>query len=232
MTRDRCYRRAIACGALAALSVVGCTRPGNPPGPTSTTRPTTTTTAGHGGHGHEVPDHLNHPPTEAQKTAALKWVDDTRAAVKAQGLADLRGAALTKKFEELHYIPIGDYMHWVKPEFTVDEHFLDPTHVEVFTVTGGKITAAMFVYNPKGEQTTMADVPDIAGNWTQWHGHRLPYASNDPTSDDYHKLKFFPPNFVRDDQPMIHVWLEPNRCGPWASAGVGEGSCIAELASY
>ena len=218
------YARGIGCAAVAALAVAGCSRPGTPRPTTTTTqpRPTTTTTTGHGGHGHDTPDRLNHPPTEEQKKAALKWVDDTRKAVQEQGLT-------VEKIKAMHYINIGDGIHYVKPEYARDDKHLDPYAIESFAVFGGKIAAAMYVYNPKGLETTLDDVPDIAGSWTMWHGHRLPYQSDDPMDDKYFKLGG---PYVRNDSPMIHVWLQPNKCGPWASAGVGEGSCITELATY
>jgi hypothetical protein len=233
MTGDRHrYMRGVAFGAVAALAAVSCTRPGTGPRttttarPTTTVRPTTTTTTmdhGHGGmdHGH-MPDRLNHAPTEEQKKSALAWVDATRKAVKDANLT-------VAKLQQMHYINIGDGVHWVKPEYTRDELQLEPTAVESFAVFGGQIAAAMYVYNPKGLNTTVNDVPDIAGTWTMWHNHVLPYRSNDPMSDDFFRL--FGP-YTRTDSPMVHVWLQPNKCGPFASAGVGEGSCIPELATY
>jgi len=172
---------------------------------------------------HSIPDRLNHPPTEEQKAAALKWVDDTRKAVKEDGIT-------LDYLKAHHYIDIGDTIHWVKPEYTRDDINLDGHYVEAFAVFGGKPMAAMFIYNPKRLDTTLADVPDIAGNWTIWHTHDLPYKSQDPTSDDFFRLSFS--GKVRHDPPMIHVWFQPNKCGPWASAVVGEGSCIPELANY
>lgn len=220
-TSHRCLR-GVAFGALVALAAVSCTRPGSRPGRTTTT-PRPTTTMGHGGmdHGH-MPARLDHDPTEEQKAAALKWVDDTRAAVKEDGLT-------LEKIKQMHYVGIGDGVHYVKPEYTRDDHELDPHHIESFAVFGGKLAAAMYVYNPKGSETTIDDVPDIAGNWTMWHNHVLPYRSDDPTSDDFFRLGG---PYVRTDSPMVHVWLQPNKCGPFASAGVGEGSCIPELANY
>jgi hypothetical protein len=219
------YLRGVAFGGVAALAAVSCTRPGTTPGVTTTTKATTTTTAGsdHGGMDHgNMPDRLNHDPTEEQKAAALKWVDDTRAAVKADGLT-------LATIQQMHYINIGDGVHYVKPEYTRDEFYLDPHHIESFAVFGGQLAAAMYVYNPKGIDTTMDDVPDIAGSWTMWHDHVLPYKSDDPMNDDFFRLGG---PYRRHDSPMIHAWLQPNKCGPFASAGVGEGSCIAELANY
>jgi hypothetical protein len=218
------YLRGVALGAVAALALASCNRPGRPPKPTTTTAPKPTTTMSHGGMDHgNMPARLDHDPTEEQKAAALKFVDDTRKAVQEDGLT-------LEKIKQMHYINIGDGVHYVKPEYTRDEYYLDPHHIESFAVFGGQLAAAMYVYNPKGKDTTLDDVPDIAGNWTMWHDHVLPYASDDPTSDDFFKLKIG--GVSRHDSPMIHVWMKPNKCGPWASAGVGEGSCIKELATY
>jgi hypothetical protein len=229
MTGDRHrFLRGAAFGAVAALAAVSCTRPGTKPGVTTTKKPTTTravttTTMGeHGGmdHGH-MPDRLNHAPTEEQKAAALKWVADTRAAVKEDGLT-------AANLKDRGYIGILDGVHWVNPAYTRDQFQMDPHHIESFAVFSGQIAAAMYVYNPNGLNTSVNDVPDVAGNWTMWHNHVLPYKSNDPTSDDFFRLGG---PYVRTDSPMVHVWLVPNKCGPFASAGVGEGSCIPELAN-
>jgi hypothetical protein len=239
MTGDRHrYRHGVALAAVVALVASGCTRPWWAPKPTTTTstaggKTTTTRTAGGkttttmGGMDHSVPDRLNHAPTEEQKAAALKWVDETRAAVKEDGWT-------VAKLVANHYISIGDGIHYVKPEYTRDDFELDPHHIEAFAVFNGKPAAAMYIYNPKRLDTTMADVPDIAGNWTIWHGHDLPYKSDDPNNDDSFRLGADKNGVVhmRHDPPMIHVWFQPNKCGPWASAGVGEGSCIKELANY
>jgi hypothetical protein len=228
MTENRHrYLRGAAFGAVAALAAVGCYRPPTPGGPTTTrpptTRPATTTTTA-AGHDHgNMPDKFNHAPTEEQKAAALKWVTDTRNAVKATGWTT------SADLEKNGYIGIGDTIHWVNPAYTRDEFQLDPEHVESFAVFGGRIAAAMYVFNPKGLDTKVEDAPDIAGTWTMWHNHVLSYKSDDPTKDDFFRL--FGP-YRRTDSPMIHVWMQPNKCGPFASAGVGEGSCIAELASY
>jgi hypothetical protein len=224
------YLRGVALGAVVALVAAGCTRPWwTPRSTTTTTRGTPTTrttptTAG-GGHEHNHSPRLDHPPTEEQKAAALKFVDETRAAVAGQ---DLSIASL----ERQHYVGIGDGQHWVKPEFTRDDFQLDPHHIESYTVRNGRAAAAMYIYNPKGLETTMDDVPDIAGNWTLWHDHVLSYRSNDPNTDDFFRLCIGANCFTRHDVPMFHVWFQPNACGPFAGAGVGEGSCIKELATY
>jgi hypothetical protein len=228
-SRHRYVRGVAFVGAVAALAAASCTRPwGTPRTTTTRARPTTTMGHSHDG-GMDGMDHaaahsprLDHPPTEEQKAAALKFVDETRAAVKADGIT-------FAKLQSLHYVGIGDTVHYVKPENVradIEDHqYLNPHRVEAFTVFGGKIVAAMYIL----AGAEMTDVPDIAGSWTIYHDHVLPYRSDDINSDDYFRLGG---PYSRHDSPMIHVWLEPNKCGPFAGAGVGEGSCIAELANY
>src|SRR5690349_1556116 len=132
------YVRGVALGAVAAVLAAGCTRPWwTPPKPTTTTArsggttSTTMMTSGFGGGmDMEMPARLNHPPTDEQKAAALKWVDDTRAAVKADGLT-------LDKIKQMHYLNIGDNIHWVKPEYTRDQIYLDGHAVESFAVFNG-----------------------------------------------------------------------------------------------
>jgi hypothetical protein len=82
-----------------------------------------------------------------------------------------------------------------------------------------------------GDQYTLDDVPDIGGPLTQWHIHNNLCFSQDPyvagstrvvgvTSEDG------PCNFgiKLHANPMIHVWLTPQACGPFSALeGVGAG---------
>ena len=52
---------------------------------------------------------------------------------------------------------------------------------------------------------TMDNVPDIAGNWTMWHAHDLPWQSNNQFTDAYWRLGG---SYWRHTAPMLHVWLE------------------------
>jgi hypothetical protein len=214
--------RILGGAALAATVAVvaSCTWPPTNPGRTTTTAaPATTTTATTApGHNHGNPDRLNHEPSEDQQRAALQFVADTRQAVIDDGLT-------LEKIQGMHYINIGDGVHWIKPEHTRDEFQLDPHRIEAFVATGGRLRAVMYVMK-KG--TTMNDVPDIAGNWTIWHEHYLPYRSADPMNDDYHRLGG---TNYRQSSPMLHVWLEPHPCGPFAGTNREEGSCLPELES-
>ena len=117
--------------------------------------------------------------------------------------------------------------HYVNRAFMEDDVMLDPSRPEslVFdtTATPKKLVAAMYMAKPG---MTLADVPDIGGSLTQWHIHN--------------NLCFTPegkvggltqadgscnaPLVKGPETPMIHVWIEPRKCGPFSALeGVGGG---------
>lgn len=124
--------------------------------------------------------------------------------------------------------------HFLNQEFIRDDVVLDPDRPEslVYKYVNGVRTleAAMYMLPPG---TSLDDVPDIGGKLTQWHVHdnlcfRLTpdgpkiagLTSGDGTCSG---------GLVKGpEMPMIHVWITPHRCGPFAALeGVGGGQ-IAE----
>jgi hypothetical protein len=82
----------------------------------------------------------------------------------------------------------------------------------------------MFMLPPN---STLDDVPELGGALTQWHVHdNLCFATNgrvggltgsDGTCD--------PPLVKGQAVPMIHVWITPHVCGPFAALeGIAAGS--------
>ncbi len=77
------------------------------------------------------------------------------------------------------------------------------------------------------------DVPNIGGALTQWHIHNNLCYTDDPEHPRVAGLTDAnggcrPPLVKHDPAPMIHVWITPHPCGPFASLeGVGAGQ-IAE----
>ena len=141
--------------------------------------------------------------------------------------------------EAAGYHSIGDALtgdeHYINWDSINDDHVLDPDHPEslVYSVKRGSdgkwtktLEAAMYML-PTG--TTLDEVPDVGGALTQWHIHDNLCFSNDPvaprvagitTSDGGCPagLQKFEP------VPMMHVWILPNPCGPFAALeGVGAG---------
>ena len=124
--------------------------------------------------------------------------------------------------------------HFINPAFVVDDVILDPDRPEslVYRNRNGVRTleAAMYML-PVG--TTLDDVPDIGGKLTQWHIHdNLCFR----TTADGPKIAGLTDaggscsaGLVKGPvMPMIHVWITPHRCGPFAALeGVGGGQVKA-----
>jgi hypothetical protein len=136
------------------------------------------------------------------------------------------------------YYSIGDagtgYEHYVNWGSINDDVILDPDAPEslVFQVVGGQKTlvAAMFML-PDG--VTLDQVPELGGRLTQWHIHDNLCYSLDPVAPKVVGLRE-PGGPCREGQrpgrenAMIHVWIVPHECGPFAALeGVGGGT-IAE----
>jgi hypothetical protein len=137
----------------------------------------------------------------------------------------------------------ADGFHSIGDGFTGDEHFirwdwieddvlLDPEHPEslVYRVgpDGSRTLAAAMYLLPS--TYTLETVPDLGGPLTQWHVHdNLCFTETDParviglTSADGSCSvgRRFPLN------PMIHVWIRPHPCGPFAALeGVAGGQIL------
>jgi hypothetical protein len=125
---------------------------------------------------------------------------------------------------------IGDgsagHEHFLKPALMHDGRVLDPDAPEsiVYEIderTGErKLVAAMYMAEPG---TTLATVPSVGGDLVQWHAHdnlcfemgeRPRFVgmvdSGEPCAPSTEKLF---------DVPMVHVWITPHRCGPFAIIG-------------
>jgi hypothetical protein len=140
-------------------------------------------------------------PTAAQRRAAQRLIDDTRAAV--QPYEDIR-TARRAGFRQL------DPVHWYQPGWYADDATLDPTHPEFLMYDGERrLLGAMFVEHD-------GPGPQVGGPLTAWHTHcrsqmpcRLP--GNVLLEPEDGRCRGRPQ--VRDW--MLHVWLVPNRLGPF-----------------
>ena len=116
-----------------------------------------------------------------------------------------------------------------------DDVTLDPNHPESLVYEpqpdGSKqLVSAMYML-----PTTIAldDVPDWGGPLMQWHVHDNLCYSNDPVAPQVRGLTSADgtcraPLVKHDEAPMIHVWITPNECGPFASLeGVAAGTIRA-----
>jgi hypothetical protein len=172
--------------------------------------------------------------TAEQQARAERLVIDT--------LRDLPAFADVTSVAALGYRSIGDsgtgFEHYINRDLFDDDKVLDPTAPEslVYRVDGADRTlvSAMFIV----ARTALDDpvLTDFAGPLMQWHVHddlcwgldangnrvvRGVLSGPDDTC---------PPGSVNTggDSPMVHVWITPHECGPFAALeGVGAGRTAA-----
>lgn len=135
------------------------------------------------------------------------------------GYADVAAA------ESVGYFWIGDggsageYRHYIQPGHLASEVILEPAEVESLvyqTNDDGTLTlvSGMFILPPG---STMAEVPDVAGDLTVWHDHTdlcfardgtIAATTSDGTCPDGSRALPTP--------PMLHVWVVDHPGGPFA----------------
>lgn len=137
--------------------------------------------------------------------------------------------------EKAGFHSIGDaatgYEHYINWDWIDDDVTLDPDHPESLVYQPQpdgtkKLVSAMYMLP---DTMSLDDVPDIGGALMQWHIHDNLCFTDDPVAPKVAGLtdgngncraplvKFRP-------SPMIHVWIVPHQCGPFAALeGVGAG---------
>lgn len=138
-------------------------------------------------------------------------------------------------YDQAHgFFSIGDgatgVEHYLNPEFMNDSVMLDPDRPEslVFdtTVTPKKLVAAMYMATPG---MTLQQVPDIGGPLTQWHIHNnLCFNGQGHVAGLTRADGSCRAGLVKGaETPMIHVWIVPHQCGPFAALeGIGGGQIL------
>ena len=161
--------------------------------------------------------------SEGQRAAAQALVDDVR-----DEMARFTDAA---SVEAEGYVSIGDgitgYEHFSHPELRQDDITLEPNRPESIVFRVGpdgsrELVSAMFIMPPG---STMDDVPDIAGTLTTWHDHQDLCWSGDRIVATIGPDGTCPRGEFRVGQPMLHVWLVPHPCGPFAGLEGHGGDC-------
>ncbi len=133
--------------------------------------------------------------------------------------------------EAMGFRSIGDgllgFEHYLNVDNMADDRILDPDFPESLvydtTVNPKRLVSAMFMMNP-GD--TLDDVPELGGKLTQWHIHDNLCFTDGRVSGLIDPGEPCPPGSTLGAAvPMIHVWIEPHRCGPFSALdGVAEGS--------
>jgi hypothetical protein len=203
-----------------------------------------------GGHDHDEAATFTPPrPYDATSPVDLGGVPGVSAEQQAdaealveESLEKLPRFADVEYIESLGYRSIGDGLtgneHFMRWDLIDDGRVLDADYPEslVFDVdreTGERtLAAAMNMANP---DDTLATVPEVGGDLIQWHIHdNLCYrgepgewrvgAVADPPQECPEGTFRLSDNPV----PMVHIWIRPHECGPFAALeGVGGGQIAA-----
>lgn len=126
---------------------------------------------------------------------------------------------------------IGDGLtgteHFINDEFIDDDVIFDPARPEslVWDTTSGerRLVAAMYMLH---RGTPLEDAPDLGGALMQWHIHNnLCYTPSGQVVGLTNSDGECPPGLILPETtPMVHVWLEPQACGPFSALeGIGGG---------
>jgi hypothetical protein len=117
--------------------------------------------------------------------------------------------------------------HFVNQAFMTDDVILDPDRPESLvydTEHGGRrLVAAMYMVQ---RGLPLDQVPNIGGKLMQWHTHEnLCYNPQGRVAGLTDAAGHCPAGLVKPvPTPMIHVWIEAHRCGPFAALeGIGGG---------
>lgn len=160
-------------------------------------------------------------------------------AILADTTASLARFVRVEDAEAAGYRSIGDsvtgYEHFIRWDLVDDGRLFDAANPEslVYRVDGRRRTlvSAMYIAAP-GTAINDATLADYAGGLMQWHRHTnlcwrdvggVPRVSG-VTLADGSCIIGSPGDPVRTS-PMVHVWISPHRCGPFAAVeGVAAGT--------
>ena len=138
--------------------------------------------------------------------------------------------------EELGFTSIGDgasgYEHYVNFAFLQDDAFLDPNKPEslVYQVAGDKRTLVAAMFAASGMSLTDPMLVDYGGPLMQWHVHGdLCWSPSETVVANINPDGNCPPGSANTlgDIPMVHVWIAPNPCGPFAALGGNSAGQVA-----
>ncbi len=117
--------------------------------------------------------------------------------------------------------------HFVNQTFMSDDVILDPDQPESLvydTTSGGRRLVAAMYMTKRG--LPLAEAPNIGGKLMQWHTHEnLCYNAQGKVAGLTDAAGNCREGLVKPEPtPMIHVWIEPHKCGPFAALeGIGGG---------
>jgi hypothetical protein len=143
-----------------------------------------------------------------------------------------------KVAEAAGFHSIGDggtgFEHFIKWDSINDNVALDPDHPESLVYApqpdGSKKLVSAMYFLP--DNVALKDVPDIGGALMQWHIHDNLCFTADSVAPLVRGVTDSSGNCPAPlvkfrTAPMIHVWITPNKCGPFAALeGLGAGQIL------
>jgi hypothetical protein len=144
-----------------------------------------------------------------------------------------------KVAEAAGFHSIGDgltgFEHFIKWDSINDDVALDPDHPESLVYQpqpdGSKKLVSAMYFLP--DTVALKDVPNIGGALMQWHIHDNLCFTDDPIAPLVRGVidsggNCPAPLTKLRPAPMIHVWITPHKCGPFAALeGIGAGQIDA-----
>ena len=125
--------------------------------------------------------------------------------------------------------------HYIQWDWIDDDVWLDPNYPESLVFEpqpdGSKqLVSAMYMLP---SEMTLDDVPDWGGDLMQWHIHGDLCFTDDPIAPVVAGTKALgttcqPPLVDGPEAPMIHVWIRPHECGPFAALDGIAGGQVPE----
>ena len=156
------------------------------------------------------------PPVLAQGTSDQQAAADRLSSDTESATVRYRSLSAARADGYISFNPLGSgQVHYVNPAYMRDGRILDPQHVESLvyenTLHGPVLVAAMYSLEHPN-----AAPPDVAGQLTPWHRHEDLCFTNQ--GEVVGSAPYCPPGSATYLTPwMLHVWLVPNRYGPFAA---------------
>jgi hypothetical protein len=130
---------------------------------------------------------------------------------------------------------IGDALtgdeHWIHWDWIEDNTYLDPHKPEALVyhvdrATGKRTLEAVMFILPR--RFNFNNLPDVGGKLVQFHIHDNLCFTDSKVAPQVAGISFGgtcqPPTVAFHPNVMVHVWIRPNPCGPFAALeGIGAG---------
>lgn len=176
------------------------------------------------GHDHGSGAPAGAAPTAAERARAAELVAATEAAIAP--FADMTAA------EASGYRWIGDdggeYRHYVRSAYLLDDGVLDPARIESLVYRQGEggaleLVSGMYILPPG---TSVEEAPEVGGPLTPWHVHtNLCFETSGTIAGTDDDGSCPAGSFNVGTPPMLHVWVVDNPDGPFAA--IDENGIVA-----